>query len=307
MSLFNLNEEGKLNEIYEKEFKLERELQKICEENLEKLLGLKVVKSEFPIENYRFDTLAYDEENKAFTIIEYKRGQNYSVIDQGYAYLAAMLNNKAEFILEFNENFDKVLKRNDVEWSQSKIIFISQNFTKYQRDIINFKDLPIELYEIKKFDKNIIFFSEVKGKRISASIKSISIKDETVKKVVSEIKTYILEDCLSIGSQETIELYEVFSERIEEMLSDIKIEPKKHYVAFRKNKKNIVDFKIQKNQLKIWLNLKKGELNDNKQLFRDVSKIGHLGNGDYELTITDDEELEYILSLIKQVNKYYSN
>ena len=115
MSLFQLLDNGEIEEIREKESKLEKELQYICEKNLKILLGLQLVKSEFVIENYRFDTLAYDEENKSFVIIEYKRGQNYSVIDQGYAYLATMLNNKAEFILEYNERLDKNLKRDDVD------------------------------------------------------------------------------------------------------------------------------------------------------------------------------------------------
>ena len=163
MPLFKLSDDEVIKEIREEQFKLERELQNICDKNLKVLLGLQFIKSEFIIENYRFDTLAYDEENKSFVIIEYKRGQNYSVIDQGYAYLATMLNNKAEFILEYNEKFNKNLKRNEIDWSQSKIIFITQNFTKFQKDTINFKDLPIELYEIKNFNKNILSFNEVKG------------------------------------------------------------------------------------------------------------------------------------------------
>ena len=33
---------------------------------------------------------------------------------------------------------------------------------------------------------------------------------------------------------------------------------------------------------------------------RDVSNIGHWGNGDYELVIKNTDDLEYIMSLIKQ-------
>lgn len=57
---------------------------------------------------------------------------------------------------------------------------------------------------------------------------------------------------------------------------------------------------VQKNALKLWINLKKGELDDPKQLCRDVSGVGHWGPGDYELTIESDENLEYILSLVRQ-------
>ncbi|MDN6577103.1 MAG: transporter, partial [Lactiplantibacillus plantarum] len=36
-----------------------------------------------------------------------------------------------------------------------------------------------------------------------------------------------------------------------------------------------------------------------------VSSIGHWGNGDYEVIIKDDTQIEYILSLIKQAWEKY--
>ncbi|MFZ1875504.1 MAG: hypothetical protein WAU25_00560, partial [Nitrososphaeraceae archaeon] len=66
------------------------------------------------------------------------------VIDQGYAYLALLLNNKADFILLYNETGEKKTL-NEVDWSQSRVIFISPSFTTYQRKAIEFRDLPIEL------------------------------------------------------------------------------------------------------------------------------------------------------------------
>ncbi len=43
-----------------------------------------------------------------------------------------------------------------------------------------------------------------------------------------------------------------------------------------------------------------GQLDDPKRITRDVSTTGHWGNGDYEIHINDDNDLEYILSLVKQ-------
>jgi hypothetical protein len=63
----------------------------------------------------RIDTLAFDPESRAFIIIEYKRDRNFSVIDQGMAYLNLMLNNKTDFILEYNERITTPsLKREDI-------------------------------------------------------------------------------------------------------------------------------------------------------------------------------------------------
>lgn len=55
--------------------------------------------------------------------------------------------------------------------------------------------------------------------------------------------------------------------------------------------------------MKLWINLFQGELDDPKGLSRNVANIGHWGNGDYEIQIQDDENIDYIMSLIKQAYK----
>ena len=87
------------------------------------------------------------------------------------------------------------------------------------------------------------------------------------------------------------------------MIPEVEIEPKKLYVAFKNDKKNIVDMRLQKTSLKMWLNAKQCTIVDAKKITKDVSNIGHWGNGDYELSVNNDNDLEYILSLIKQVYK----
>ena len=293
---------GEVKKIVPVQYKLEKEIQSFVEENLLELLNLEVVKSEFVIEQYRMDTLAFDRENKAFIIIEYKRGSSYSVIDQGYSYLSTLLNNKADIILEYNERMNKSLKRDEVDWSQSRIIFISQKFTQFQRDSLNFKNLPIELYEIKKYDGDIVSFTPIKGKANVESINTISAKNEEMKKVSNEIKVYTVEEHYKNSTEEIVELYKMFVERIENMIPDITVEALKKYIALKNNKKNLVDFTLQKNALKIWINTKKGSLNDFKNIMKDVSNVGCYGNGDYELSIKNDEDLEYILSMIKEAN-----
>lgn len=294
---------GKAERILQNEFKLEKELQKFMEDNLQELLNLELVKSEFVVEKYRIDTLGFDKENKAFVIVEYKRGTSYSVIDQGYSYLSTVLNNKAELILEYNERMNKTLKRDEIDWSQTRIIFISQGFSKFQKDSLNFKDLPIELYEIKRYMGDIISFETVKGRDNAESINIISSKSEEINQVSKEIKKYTLDDHYINSNENIIELYKLFLEKIEDMIPDVEIEPKKLYIAIKSNKKNIIDFRLQKNALKMWLNAKKGTLNDSKNLSKDVSSTGHWGNGDYEISISNDDELEYILSLIKDITR----
>ena len=102
LRIFSVNG-TKLNEIREQQFPLESETQRLTEANLNDLFELDFVKSEFELHGLRIDTLVFDDESKAFVIIEYKKDRNFSVVDQGMAYLNLMLNNKADFILEYNE------------------------------------------------------------------------------------------------------------------------------------------------------------------------------------------------------------
>ncbi len=296
MALFKI--EKSLEYIRERPFRLEKEIQEMTENNLKTILGLDFVKSEFALNNFRIDTLAFDKEANAFVIIEYKRDKNFSVIDQGYAYLSLMLNNKADFILEFNENLDKTLKRNDVDWSQSRVLFVSPAFTNYQQEAINFKDLPIELWEVKRFENNTVSYEQIQKSGAQESIKTISKTDQTIDNVAKEIKVYSEQEHLEKSSEEIKELYEKMKNAIINF-DNIEIKPKKKYIAFVSGR-NVVDIHPQRKALKIWINMTIGELDDPKGITRDVSSTGHWGNGDYELQINSDEDLEYILSLIKQ-------
>ncbi len=84
------------------------------------------------------------------------------------------------------------------------------------------------------------------------------------------------------------------------MIDGVDIRPQKLYIAFKKDNRNLVDILIQNSGLKIFINVKAGTLDDPKGLAHDISKIGHWGNGDYEVYASDTKNLEYILSLIKQ-------
>ena len=124
MDLYKIKN-NKLEEINKESFDLEKDIQSLVENNLETLFNLEFISTEFSVGDFRIDTLSYDNENNNFVIIEYKKGSTYSVIDQGYSYMSVMLNNKSDFILEYIEKTGKSLKKSEVDFSQSRIIFIS--------------------------------------------------------------------------------------------------------------------------------------------------------------------------------------
>lgn len=289
------------DQIKETPFKLEKEIQRLFENNLEQIMGLEMVKSEFTIKNKRIDTLGYDPQTRSFVIVEYKRDRNSSVVDQGFTYLNLMLQNKADFILEYNEGLKKTMKRDDVDWSQTRVAFVSQGFTENQREATNFKDIAIELWEVKRFEGGIVSINQIKKSGAAESIKAITDKNKDLQEISKEIKVYTEDDHLQGKPDEVIELYEKFKAAILELSSDVEIKPQKWYIAFKKNGTNVSDIEIQKNALKLSVNLKAGKLDDPKGIMRDVSVLkGHSLNGDYEIRVDSDKDLEYIMSLVKQ-------
>lgn len=298
MPIYKLSQ--KLSIIKEEPFKFEKELQSLVEENLTTLVHLDFICSEFSLNGFRIDSLAFDKESRSFVIIEYKRDKSFSVIDQGYAYLSLMLNNKADFILEYNECQQKTLKRTDVDWSQSRVMFVSPMFTNYQKEAINFRDLPIELWEIKRFENETVSFEQVQKTSAKESIKTISRNNEIVETVSKEVRVYTEQDHLLKVDFETRGLYEQVRERIISLTPNITSQPKKQTIDFRINNNIFCDIVLQSRGLKIYVNLKSGDLQDQKKVARDVSNVGHWGNGSYEIKLTDLDDIDYIISLLKQ-------
>lgn len=290
---------GSLSYIDTINFKLERDIQRLCENNLTLLFGLHVVKSEFMLQNLRIDTLAFNVKTKSFAVIEYKKDKNFSVIDQGVAYLSLVLDNKADCILEYNESHKVRIRKDDVDWTQTRVMFIAPSFTQYQSQSINFKNLPIELWAITRYANDTLSLMQIQPSGSQEPVKALSSKSKTIERVSREVKVYTEDDLLLVCDDEIKELYQQFKEALMGIDTKIKIKPTKKYIGFIA-KTNFVDIRPQKKALKIWFNLKRGELDDPGALARDVSKIGHWGNGDYELHISDDENLAYVVSLAKK-------
>lgn len=283
-------------ELKQNDFKYEKDLQTYFENNLKKILNYIFIETEFSVGNFRIDTLAFDEETKSFKIIEYKNVKNNSLVDQGYTYLKLLLERKADFVLKYNEKTNKSLRISDIDWSQSRIIFVSPIYTAYQLNATDFKNIPVDLIKVTRYKEDIVDIEFIKKtSNIKVEEMNLISKQEEVN---NEIKVYTEEDHLNNVSREIKELYENLKNKILE-LDDIDLDIKKVYIAF-KGKTNICDVEIFKNKLKVVLNVKKGNLSDPLKITEDIATKGHWGNGDYRVEIFNEEDIDNVIPLIKQ-------
>jgi hypothetical protein len=315
MNLFHIKN-NKVDFVGINPFTKEREIQDIVERNTESFFGLEFVRSEFPIGEFRIDTLCFNNETNSFVLIEYKKGNSYSVIDQGYSYLSLMLNNKSEFIIEYNERLNKNLRRDDVDWTQSRIIFISQSFSSYQKNSVNFKNLPFELWEIKRFKNDTVILNQ----QVSSSKESIDTlgnidSNSVIENVTKEIQVVDEEFHTNKIDNEVKEKWIQLKDRMSE-LENVTLQVKKPYISFLGETKNICFCVFRRNHINI--EILRGNINpdgsksknfftldDPKNISEEGSwewKSGVKGNL-YRIKFDKNSDLDYLMFLINQKYK----
>ncbi len=120
------------------------------------------------------------------------------------------------------------------------------------------------------------------------------------KKITSEIMAAASKGS-PIGSSLGHQLYDSFESMLHKEFKELKEVESKFVKVFYKNKKNILSVEIQTNAIKVTLNAKFGSLVDDKKLLRDVSNIGHWGNGDYQIKLEHEDLFKDVLKLVKQL------
>ncbi|MGT0096143.1 GmrSD restriction endonuclease domain-containing protein [Helicobacter pylori] len=100
-------------------------------------------------------------------------------------------------------------------------------------------------------------------------------------------------------SSHSRELFDILSKEIKALDERITENFNQDYISY-KFSKNFVDIVVQTKDLKLYLNMKFNELQDEKNLARDMTNKGHLGNGDIEVKLETKENIPYCLGLIKQ-------
>ena len=226
---------------------------------------------------------------------------------------------KADFLLRLSQHKNQVLQMKDVDWSQSKIIFVAESFNKYQKDSVNFDNLPFDLWEIKRFTNDTVVFNKHKStSKESVGSFSDSKKNNALSDISKEVKVYKEEDVISITNKKVLEKWQELKDSIIE-LAGTELEIKRNYISLvleDKSYKTIAYFNFQKNGIRMDFsrgNLKTDgttsknyfTLDDPKKIAKEASwtwKSGTKGTV-YKVSIFENADVDYIMFLIKQKYK----
>ncbi|MBU0649544.1 transporter [Patescibacteria group bacterium] len=279
---------------------LEKDVQKIFEKNLDEILNIQFLASEYSTSSGgRIDSLGIDN-NGSPVIIEYKLSQNDNVINQGLSYL--------RWLLDHKDAFETLVRKAKVEieidWASPRVICVAESYNKFDLDTADLLPMDIELLRYRIYENDILLVEPEVQRKVKISTSEIFTKIE--KHEFKEKIHYTIDDHLKSAGGATRELFAVIKEKISALDENIIEEPKAKYIAY-KLATNFVDVVILKDALKLFLNVPSGELIDPLSLARDLTKpkhIGHWGNGDYELKLERKEDVEAVMELIKQSYEY---
>ena len=297
MAIFKING-SVVKKITAKDLDLEKNIQRLFENNMEELLGITFLEHEYSTSfGGRIDSLGIDKDGSP-CIIEYKKGQNSNVINQGLSYLYWLLDHRADFEKICNNKNIKI----EIDWDTPRVICIAESYNKFDLDAVNIFTINVELWRYRIYDQDILYLEQENFQKIKIPTNNIIKRNNQNEERQNIQKQYSLEHHIDKSSEEIKSLFSILREKILLIDEEVKEDSKKLYLAYKINGTNFADIIFYKNELRITLNIKSGNINDPENRTTDFTKPrkGHWGNGDYEIKIDKKEDLDYVMSLIEQ-------
>ena len=292
-----------VEELTPKSAKLERELQKQIEANMNTFLSIRFLATEFSTSNGgRIDSLGLDE-NGCPVIIEYKRHSNENVINQGLFYLDWLLDHKADFkLLAMSVLGNDVA--DTIEWSGARLVCIASDFNRYDEYAIKQIDRNIELMRYKYFSNDLLLLELVNTQISSKPAVQESVTVNTMQAETKKTSTYdwTMEKAKSQCSETLLSLFDELCLFTESLSDDIIRKDLKLYTAFKRIK-NLACVSIVPNKdprVIIWLKLDPTSIELESGFTKDVRNVGHWGTGDLEVEIRNDEQANKAKVLIQK-------
>jgi predicted transport protein len=283
---------------------VERRLQNLFEQNLEALLGVRFLASEFstgPVHSGRIDTLGIDEDGSP-VIIEYKRMTNENVMNQGLYYLDWLLDHRGDFSMLVQQTFGAE-EVGRIDWSGPRLLCIAGDFTRYDQHAVKQMPRNIELIRYRSFGDDLLMVELVHNQ------KTVRAGRTTVTRVEPALDTAIVVSTSADGqptktdspdsnqsqrmdyrvSQTKGELREVYDatfEFLENLGDDVQVKEQKYYVAFKRIK-NFACLEVYPKAKVVFVHLKldPASVSLEEGFTRDMTNTGHFGTGNLQVAI----------------------
>jgi predicted transport protein len=277
---------------------VERSVQVLFEKNLEALLGVRFLATEYTTTNGgRIDTLGLDE-NGCPVILEYKRASNENVINQGLFYLDWLMDHRKDFQWLVMEKLGKSAA-DGVDWSAPRLICIAGDFNRYDDHAVKQMQRNIELIRYRRFGPELLMLDLV----AVTSTKGVFIDTKASQADGgagggNKYKTIgtVLQG-LDLGMLDRFEALRAYMMALGD---DVQETTLRFYIAFKRIKNfACVEFRPTTGKILLFVKVDPSTVQLEPGFTRDVSNLGHFGTGDLEITLSKAEDLERAKPLIE--------
>ena len=308
-NFFPLNNQGQASEIAGTAAPLEKPLQLLMEANLQALLGIRFLATEFStgrVHGGRIDTLGLDE-NNCPVIMEYKRSVGENVINQGLYYLDWLMDHQADFKWLVMETLGADVAAS-IDWSTPRLLCVAADFTKFDRHAVQQIQRHIELLRYRRFGDDLLLLelayanNGMLEKRTPKAADAVAQPYDsaaahhppasTPKQQGPDKRFAELKASLPAPLLQTLDALE---DLVQSFGDDVQCKELRLYTAF-KTLRNFATVVLQRSRLLVYLHLDAAvyvpQIQQHIPATWDVSAIGHSGTGDIEVSITHLAELQ---------------
>ncbi|MFG3348627.1 DUF5655 domain-containing protein [Streptomyces sp. NPDC048018] len=278
---------GDVNELVPRLAEVEADVQRLVEANMEALLGVRLLASEYgtgPVHAGRIDSLGLDA-NGAPVVVEYKRGTDSGVINQGLFYLSWLVDHRAEFEHLVRDQLGATAAA-QVFWTGPRLICVAGGYTRYDLHAVREHRRSIDLVRYRFFGRDLIGLETVAtaaGWTAQGRRKQPAGTPQPVcagRERIAELAAAADEILLGLGDGIT------------------KVQ-RKHYSAYRRLQNFASICPPQRTKVHVYLSLNPAEVELVPDFTRNVGGLGHHGTGDLEVRLRTERDLERAQDLFR--------
>ena len=242
---------GQAAEIPGASVSVERELQTLIEANMEAMLGIRFLATEYRTGRHRgrIDSLGLDESGTP-VIVEYKRSHHQNVVNQALSYLSWLHDHHHEFESLVKEQLG-TKATGEIDWSNPRIVCVAGAFTHHDTVAIEMIGRRIDLVVYRVFG-DVLTLQLVASDAGAAS--TARGRASYVPRVPASTAPKSVQQYLEEAPQD---LKDLCADLDEVILShgDVQKETQLHYIAYRRIK-NVATVRVQTRNKVLVVNLK---------------------------------------------------
>ncbi|MEU5525201.1 DUF5655 domain-containing protein [Streptomyces sp. NPDC047860] len=287
LKLFHTTSSG-VAEVAPRFAEVETNVQRLIEANMEALLGVRFLASEYgtgPVHGGRIDSLGLDE-NGSPVIVEYKRGVDAGVINQGLFYLSWLMDHRAEFEYLVRDRLG-VTAASQVLWSGPRLICIAGDFTRYDVHAVREHRRSIDLVRYRLFGSDLFGLETVAS--VSGGMQvARQARRQTVVRAAADVRGALIAELASAVDEALLGLRDGVN-RVE----------RKTYRAYQRLRNFACVCPPQRSKLLVYLKADPKLVDLVPGFTRDVSGLGHHGTGDLEVQLRTPRDVERAQDLFR--------